>query len=132
MTATCINLIERFGSKYRVSFEEGYSPRNVPRDKLDAWMMEIRGRFGVIHPHGGDTLAVMVDRHPAARRALAAMPCCRLAQDGEHEATFLFDVADFATVAAIVKPNRKAQWSETRRQDARDRMNALNSPKAMA
>ena len=54
----CVNLRERFGKRYRITFDPSYSSFNVPGEKLDPWMMVIRCRSGEIYPHGGSKLAV--------------------------------------------------------------------------
>jgi hypothetical protein len=103
----CINLRERFGTDYRVSFEPAYDARGKHRRNLDPYMMTLSCRFGVIYPHGGDTPAVEVDYHPKVAKLLAALPGVALHQDGDGEKTFLFPVSLFEAVAAIVRPRRR-------------------------
>ena len=67
----CINLQEQFGQQYRITFDPAYNPKHVPRDKLDAWMMLIPCRRGVIYPHGGDLLIVEVDGRRVTANRLA-------------------------------------------------------------
>jgi hypothetical protein len=113
----CINLRERFARQYRVTFDPAYDRRDVPRDKLDPWMMQIPCRGGVtLYPHGGDLLAIEVDYHPKAARRLRGMGL-RCTQDGDHEKTFVFPVDDFVRVAEVVKP-RKRRLTEGQRQAA--------------
>lgn len=120
----CVNLKERFGKRFKITFDECYDPRNRPKDSLDPWMMQIPCLRGIIYPHGGTTLAVEVDyRTPTAKR-LAELDCCRLYQDGDQEKTFHFDVADFATVAKIVKPRRRRRMTDAQKQAARERLAA--------
>jgi hypothetical protein len=70
----CVNLRQRFGRQYRVTFDPAYDPRNVPRDHLDPWMMQIPCRGGVaFYPHGSDLLAIEVDHRPKAARRLRGM-----------------------------------------------------------
>jgi hypothetical protein len=123
---TCVNLMERFGSKYRVTFEDGYDAKG--KHSPDPAMMELRGRFGTIYAHGPGTLAVMCDRHPAARKQLTNLVSCRLVQDGDHEATFVFDAERFREVAAIVKPRRKRQMTDEQRQAATERLKSFAFP----
>jgi hypothetical protein len=120
--AECIDLRERFGSDYRITFDPAYSDWHVPRDKLDPWMMQIPAQFGTIYPHGGDLLAVEVDYHPQAVKKLAVLPGVRLHQNGEHEKTFLFPVALFEQVAAIVKPKQRRRLSEERKAEITARL----------
>jgi hypothetical protein len=112
---TCINLIEVFGDKYRVSIDR--ESAEGPRDK-DPWLQEIRcqGRGVTIYPHGGSVLAIEVDRRPSIAAKLTALEDIRLHQDGDTEKTFLFDVSLFERVARIVKPKRRRMLTESQLQ----------------
>jgi hypothetical protein len=114
---TCINLLETLGDKYRITWDEAYSPRNVPRDKLDPWMMQIpcEGPGATIYPYGGTTLAIELNRRFQLANRLKALPGVTLYQDGNTEKTFLFDVSLFDQVAAIVSPRTKKVVSEEER-----------------
>lgn len=114
MNDTCINLWRQFG-KYRITFDPAYDPRHVPRDKLDPWYMQIPGRRGCIVPWDGTTLAVEVDGRPVTARRLAESGVCNLLRDGDDGQTFLFDLADFAVVAAIIRPKRRRRLSQEQR-----------------
>src|SRR5262245_28284524 len=118
MTKTCLNLWERFGREYRIGFDPAYDHRNVPRDKLDPWMMTIPCHKGVIYPFGGDVLAVEVDHHPSAAHKLVAVPGVRIHQDGGSggEITFTFPADSFDAVAAIVQPKRRRRLSPEQRE----------------
>ena len=113
MLETCINLKERFGRRYRVTYEESYqADRGAGARAADPWLMIVPCRYGHVFPHGGDTLAASVDGHPNVAGVLRRLPCCRVHQDGDFgEVTVLFDVADFAKVARIVRPRRRRQVS---------------------
>ena len=113
-----------FGDRYRITFDEAYSPRNVPQAKLDPWMMQIpcAGRGITIFPHGGNLLAVEVDGRRAIAKKLAALPGLRLWQDGDRECTWLFDVSLFPQVAAIVQPRRRRQFTPEQRETLRQRL----------
>jgi hypothetical protein len=115
----CLNLMNMVGDKYPITFDPAYSARNVPRAKLDAGMMELvcRGRGVTIYPYGGDILAVEVDRRPSIAAKLKTIEGLKLHQDGDVEKTFLFNVALFEQVAEVVKPRRKRQVSDERRQE---------------
>ncbi len=73
---------------------------------------------GIIHPHGGNVLAVEVDSRPITARRLLESGVCTLCQDGICEKTLTFDVADFDIVAAIVKPKRRRQLTEEQKKAA--------------
>ena len=122
MTPTCINLHERFGSKYRITFDEAYDPSHRPGDKLDPWYMEIPCRRGTVYPQGGNRLAVMVDGYRGLVKQMRQLPYLEIVQDGQSEATFVFDVADFDKVAELVKPWRKPRMSDEQRLAAADRL----------
>ena len=112
----CINLQEQFGQQYRITFDPAYNPKHVPRDKLDAWMMLIPCRRGVIYPHGGDLLIVEVDGRRVTANRLATWTAPRRIKRATSFLAVTFDVADFDEVAAIVKPKRHRQVSEAERQ----------------
>ncbi len=111
----CLNLLERFGDIYRISFDPAYSAYHIPRDKLDPWMMQLLCRRGVIYPHGGDRLAVEVDGRPKAAKALAALPGIILWQDGDQEKTFVCPLSLFDQVAAIVRPRKRRRLPQASR-----------------
>jgi hypothetical protein len=115
----CINLLEKFGKKYRITFDEAYDAWRVHRAKLDPWMMQIpcQGRGVTIYPHGASTLAVEVNRRPSIAAKMMALEGVRLYQDGDTEKTFLFEMSQFTEVAEIVKPRRKRILTEERRKE---------------
>jgi hypothetical protein len=102
---SCINLLELFGGKYRISFDGAYNPHNVPRVKLDPWMMQVpcHGRGVTIYPYGANTLAVEVDRRPSIAAKLKTIEGLKLHQDGDVEKTFLFNVALFEQARAAAR-----------------------------
>jgi len=64
-TPTCVNLRERYGRRYRVTYEPSYHPEHGPNARIhDPWLMIVPCRFGHIFPHGGSTLAASVDGYP--------------------------------------------------------------------
>ena len=122
---TCVNLRERFGKRYRISFDSAYSPRHVPRHALDPWAMEIPTRCGSIYPIGGALLVAEVEGHAKMRNRLAALACVTTYQDGDRFGAFKFDVSDFDQVAKIIRPHRRRIVTERERDAARERMLAL-------
>jgi hypothetical protein len=122
----CINLLERFGDRFRVTWDPAYDPKRVGGE--DAWMMQLpcAGRGITVYPHGGDTLAVEVNHRPGVCRKLEALGLA-LHQDGDDEKTYLFDVTRFDEVAAVVKPRRRRRCHLTPEQlsDASDRLAAF-------
>jgi hypothetical protein len=104
----CIDLEERFGRRYRIEDEESCRAQYGRRAEVnDPWLKVILCRGGHIYPWGASTLAAATDRPGRAARKLAALPTVSLVQDGSDGVTVLFDVADFATVAKIMRPRRR-------------------------
>ncbi len=99
-TPRCVNLRQRFGDRYKITFDPALEVRGDP------WMMQIPCRFGTIYPHGGDILAVECDYHPGIAARITALGLYER-QSGHSERTFLFHVDDFAKVAEVVKPRRR-------------------------
>jgi hypothetical protein len=106
MTPTCINLRERFGDRYRVTFEESYQAETIDKHAEAPWLMVIPCEHGEIFPHGRDKLAAYTSG-PQIRKRLMSLACCQVHQLGDSEVTVLFDVADFYRVAEIMKPRKK-------------------------
>jgi|SRR5262245_13314098 len=103
----CVNLAEKFGDRYGVTWDPAYDPVHLPHGKSDPWYMQIPCERGIIYPHGGDLLAVEVDFRPQTAKKLEAVPGVERYQDGDHEKTYLFPVAIFDQVAAIVRPRKR-------------------------
>ena len=103
----CMNLREMFGDRLRITFDQAYEPRKVPKDKLDPWMMQIPCKFGTIYPYGSDILAIEVDHHFHVAPVLNALKGVTLYQDGDGEKTFLFPLELFDKVTAIVQPRQR-------------------------
>ena len=134
----CIDLLERFGDRCKIAKDESYFAEYGPTAWThDPWYLQMPCRLGHIFPHGSSTLAVSLDGHPKIAKRLAGLACCRVHQHGADGTTLLFDVANFKTVAKIVKPHRRAQLSEARkaelaercRQMTADRMKDQTQPK---
>ncbi len=128
--ATCIDLLETFGTAYRVTFDPAYDSRHVPRRCLDRWMMQLpcRGRGVCIYPHGGNRLGVEVDARPSLVKRLAALPGLQRWQDGDRATTFLFDLARFEAVAAVVRPRKRRRLREGQRRACSERLARARSP----
>jgi len=113
----CINLRERFGRRYRVEYEESYFAEYGSHARVeDPAYMILLCKYGHIYPAGGNLLAASVDGHPIVANRLGRLPCCRVEQDGDFgELTVVFDVADFDTVARIMRPRRRRRLSAAHR-----------------
>jgi hypothetical protein len=112
MPATCLNLRELFGDRYKIDHDPAAWTAS---ERADPWMMTLPCARGVIYPHGPDTLALEVDGRRGIAAKVAAIPGVTLAQDGDWEKTFLFHVDLFERIAAIVKPRRRRQLSPEQR-----------------
>lgn len=112
----CINLQERFGQRYRVAFDPAYDPAHRPKDKLDPWYMVILCERGVIYPYGRSRLAAEVAGRPVTANRLRRLACTTTIQEGDHFLAVTFDVSDFGTVAAFLKPRRRCQVSQAERE----------------
>jgi hypothetical protein len=112
--ATCVNLAARFGQDFKITHDP--AARTRPQ-KRDPWMMQLpcRGKGVTIYPFGGDRLAVEVDGRPGLVKKLVAIPDVELLQDGDGEKTFLFEVALFGPVAAVVRPRKRRRLPEGQR-----------------
>ena len=115
--ASCVNLKERFGRRFRIAYEESYRAAYGPgATRQDPWLMIVPCRYGHIFPHGGTMLAASIDGHPNVAGQLRRLACCRVHQDGDGgELTVVFDVADIAKVARIMRPRRRRQVSDRER-----------------
>jgi hypothetical protein len=110
---TCIDLRQRFGDRYRITWDPAYDSKGIHRDNLDPWYAQIPCRGGItIYPVGGNDLAVECDYHRYLARRLAAIPGVVCTQDGDEEKTFRFPVDLFDQVAAIVEPKRRRVLTE--------------------
>ncbi|MFV0443341.1 MAG: hypothetical protein ACK5Q5_07200 [Planctomycetaceae bacterium] len=118
----CINLRNRFGDRYRISFDPAYDPRHRPKKCLDPWMMILPCRYGEIYPDGGQFLRVDIDGHNRIAARVTALDGCMLVQDGDVEKTIRFPVTQFELVAALVHPHRRRRVSD----DERCRLRALS------
>ena len=56
-----------------------------------------------------------MDGRPGLVKQLAALPGVGLWQDGDGETMFLFDVARFEAVAAVVRPRKRRRLPEGQR-----------------
>jgi len=120
---TPFNLAENFGDQFQISYDPAVGDvTGMLRDRIDPWMIQISGKYGTIYPYGHDRLAVDVDHHPIIAMRLTVLGCCELVQDGDDEKTFAFDVADFDTVAEIIRPYLRRQLSDEERQKTGERL----------
>ena len=113
----CINLKERFGGRYRIGRDPSYHVEHGEHGRADdPWTMILLCQHGHVYPHGGDLLGAATDKLGGVARALMALPCCTVAQDGDDGVNVTFHVDDFRQVANLLKPRRRRQISEAERE----------------
>ncbi len=100
----CIDLEKRWGKRYRLEYEGGA--------KGDPWLAMICCRYGHIYPHGGTFLGAATNSRGRISNQLSALPCVRVAQDGDDGINVVFDVADFDKVAKIIQPKRRRKINQ--------------------
>ena len=115
-SAGCVNLKERFGDRYKVTYEESYYAERSRHTVVDPWLMIIPCKYGHIFPWGGELLAASVDGHPNIAGVVRRLACTTVRQQGDFgELTASFHVDDFDQLAKIMVPRRRRQVSETER-----------------
>lgn len=118
---TCINLDAMFGRRYRISWEANDATRSQWAHEDWLWLMEIRCRYGVVYPKGGELLQAMTD---CPRIGAQLRRCGVLSSCGDSETIVTFNVTNAPAVFALLKPYRRRQVSAAER----ERLAALGSP----
>ena len=72
MMNECVDLIERFGKRFRVGFDPAYDPAHRPKDKLDRYMVMVCER-GEVYPQGGELLVAEVEGRKRTRKRLLGL-----------------------------------------------------------
>lgn len=109
----CVNLKERFGSRFKVRYEESYQAQYGARaHTVDPWLMVIPCHRGHVCPWGGDMLAASIDSRGSTAKKLVALPGVRLCQDGFDGVTVVFPLWMFDHVAELMRPRRRRVVSE--------------------
>jgi hypothetical protein len=122
--ATCIDLAEHYGERFRVIHEASYSAdRGDGARAHDPWTLLIPCERGHIYPHGGELLGASTDTRGPTAKALAGLPGVRVVQDGSDGINVVFPAAEFETVAAVLKPRRRRILSP----EQRDRLIAMGA-----
>ncbi len=125
-----IDLRKEYGKRFRISWDESYDPKGIPKKNQDIAYMEIPCKAGIIYPFKDNTLAICIDyKRKATRQMIEAG--FDMVQSGDFERTFLFDSDRFEEVVAIVQPKRKRQhqMSEMNKQKAAERMKLWHKQK---
>ncbi len=116
-TQPCVNLKQRFGDRYRITYEESFwAERPEFRQDEEPWLQIIPCRNGHIYPWGGTKLAACTTTSGPVANRLRTLPSVEVAQDGADGVNVVFNVAHFEVVAEIMRPRRRRWVSETERQ----------------
>lgn len=120
---SCVNLMERYGDEYKITWDPAYDAKGKHRRNRDPWYMQIpcKGRV-TLYPHGRTLLAAEVNHHPSVVKKLLAIPGVVLSRDGDGEQTLLFDVNLFPQVATVVRPRRRKRLPPEQRQACAERL----------
>lgn len=115
--ATCVNLKDLFGDRYRVAYEESYYAERGENGRLpQPELLLIPGRVGHVFPWDHERLAVSVDGHPKIAGMVKRLSFVEVVQDGDFgELTATFLVDHFPKVADIVHLRRRRQISDEQR-----------------
>jgi hypothetical protein len=109
----CVDLRATFAGRFRFTWDESYYGERPDRRKVEApWLTRIPCRFGFIAPHGRRRLMAYTTTR---RRALAALPCVTVHQQGRGEVAVTFDVADIDVVATMLVAKRPRRISDAMR-----------------
>jgi hypothetical protein len=110
---TPINLKERFGQRFKVVYSESYRHERPEFRSAEAvWLMQILCRHGTIDPWDEDHLMACTRTAGPIAKAVKALPCVRVHQDGTDGANLVFRVERFDEVAALMKPRKRRHLSD--------------------
>ena len=109
---TCLNLRTTYGDKYRIEYEPSYHAEYGDNARVDdPWLQIIPCQHGHIGPFCSHRLFASTDRSGSIAKALRALPCVEVWQDGSDGLSVMFYPADAKQVFAVMKPRRKRQLS---------------------
>ena len=116
----CVNLKERFGDRFRVTYEESYEADHGDGARAeDPWLQIIPCFNGHIYVHGGDELGASTNRRGPITNRLMGLDCTTVVQDADDGVNVIFKVDDFDEVAKVMRPHRHRQWTAEQREAQR-------------
>ncbi len=77
------------------------------------WLLELRCKYGIVYPHGGEILAAWTDR-PRIGARLRRLACILTAR-GDDETVAMFHVSDINDVLAVLRPYHRRRLSPEHR-----------------
>ena len=114
--ATCLNLKELFGDRFKLDVDEGfYAERPEFRRDEEVWLTHILCQHGHIGVWGDDLLVACTNSAGSVAKRLAALSFTTVVQDGSDGLNATFPVEHFDKVAAIIKPRKRRRLSEEQR-----------------
>lgn len=119
-----INLKERFGTRWRIEYEESYrADRGHKARTEDPWLQVIPCQHGDICPWGGDLLAACSSGRGSIAKRLTELPFATVEQDGSDGVNVGFHPDHFEEVADIMRAKRKrAPQTEAQRRAAAENL----------
>ena len=113
MTATCVNLKDMFGDRYKIGVDESYdAERPEFRRQEEPWLTHVVCQHGHIGVWGDDQLVACTKNAGPVAKRLIALPFTEVAQDGTDGANVVFDLEHFEEVAEIMRPRKRRRLSE--------------------
>ncbi len=129
--ATCINLQERFGRRYKITYGESYDAEYGPNARTeDPWHMILLCQRGHICAWGSDELAACTDKNGATANKLRKLPFIQIVQDGEDGVNAVFTIEHFVEIAQLMKPRRRKTLTEEQKAANVERLAKYQFPAA--
>jgi hypothetical protein len=114
MSNNCINLLHRYGTRYKVFNEV---ERRPARAKDDPWDHVLVGRNGSVALWSYDGRLVAITHSLVmTKRLLEKVPGAKKVQDGDDGANIAFESEHLDVVALILRLRRKRQYTPAQRQ----------------
>jgi hypothetical protein len=103
-----MNLKNLYGDRFQIKTEDG-------TDRRDSTNQVIPCRQGHIYRHSETQLGAATKTFGRAAKALLALPCVTVRQDGSDGINVIFDPADFDAVAQVMEPRPKRTVTDKQR-----------------
>lgn len=131
MDATCVNLKEMFGDRFKIDVDESYyAERPELRREEEPWLTHVVCQHGHIGVWGEDLLVAATNSAGSVAMRLKALPFVQVAQDGADGVNVTFPLEHFDAVAEIMKPRKRRRLSEEQRAANIERLAKYQFPSA--